>query len=63
MGRREYEEKDELEVTNREADRKEKMDEFAMQKAKQDFLLKTQDFNLRKQISENNKAIAIINPS
>ena len=59
----EVKQEEDIAVKNREVDRKEKMDEFAMQKAKQDFLLKTQEFNLRKQISEDNKAIAIINPS
>lgn len=50
------------ELKSREIGRKEKMDDATREKAKQDFLLKTQEFNLRKQISQNNKDIAIINP-
>ena len=49
-------------IKNREITRKENVDLNAKEKSKQDFLLKTQEFNLRKQISENNKSIAIINP-
>jgi len=62
IGLQEDKQNADTEVKNREVSRKEKMDEFAMQKAKQDFLLKTQEFALRKQISQDNKAIAVINP-
>lgn len=52
----------EIELKSQEIDRKSKADLDAKEKAKQDFLLKTQEFNLRKQISQDNKAIAVINP-
>lgn len=49
------------EIKNREVTRKENVDLNAKEKAKQEFILKTQEFNLRKQISDNNKSIATIN--
>jgi len=48
-------------IKTREIERKEKADLNAKEKAKQDFLLKTQEFNLRKQISQNSLQESIIN--
>ena len=49
------------EIKNREVTRKENVDLNAKEKAKQEFILKTQEFNLRKQISDNNLQASIIN--
>lgn len=48
-------------IKNREVTRKENVDLNAKEKSRQDFLLKTQEFNLRKQISDNSLKESLIN--